>query len=72
MLCRRHIEPIANCEVCGATEESVKHVLMECTVAKEFWHQVLMMTGVKTYSTSGHMHGRQICLQIYARGMIEL
>ena len=31
----------------GVTEESVKHVLMECTVAKEFWHQVVKMTGVK-------------------------
>ena len=61
VLCRRHIEPIANCEVCGATEESVKHVSMECTVAKEFWHQVLMMTGVKTYSTSGHMGDRFAC-----------
>jgi hypothetical protein len=46
VLCRRHIELIANCEVCGATEESIKHVLMG-TVAKEFWHQVKLMTGVK-------------------------
>ena len=35
------------CMFVGAAEESIKHVWMECTVAKEFWHQVKMMTGVK-------------------------
>lgn len=33
ILWRRHIEPIAYCEVRGAQEESIMHVLAECTVA---------------------------------------
>lgn len=32
----RHLEPIANCKVCGASEESIYHVLVECTVARRF------------------------------------
>lgn len=31
---RRHIEPIPNCDVCGSEKESVRHVLMECTIAR--------------------------------------
>lgn len=33
ILHRRHLEPIPNCEVCGGDEESIRHVLIECTVA---------------------------------------
>lgn len=47
VLHHRHIEPTANCEVCGAEVESIKHALLDCTVAKAFWAQVRMMTGVK-------------------------
>ena len=46
-LCRRHVEPISYCEVCGNPEESIKHVLLDCTVAKHFWTQTKMVTGVK-------------------------
>lgn len=46
VLHRRHIEPIDNCETCGA-RESVRHVLMECTVDKLFWEQTKVITGVK-------------------------
>lgn len=47
ILHRRHIEPVANCEVCGNPEESIRHVLLECSVAKEFWFQVRQATGIK-------------------------
>jgi len=47
VLHHRHIEPTANCEVCGEEVESIKHALLDCTVAKAFWAQVRMMTGVK-------------------------
>ena len=44
---RRHIERIPNCDVCGAEEESIKHVLMDCTVAKSFWAEIRKLTAVK-------------------------
>lgn len=44
---RRHIEPLPNCEVCGLADESIKHDLLECTVARAFWEQVKVFTGVK-------------------------
>lgn len=47
ILWKRHIEPVAVCEVCGASEESIDHVLIQCTVAKEFWQQVRVGIGVK-------------------------
>nr|TKW06741.1 hypothetical protein SEVIR_7G260350v2 [Setaria viridis] len=43
----RHIEPTAHCETCGADEELVWHVLLECTVARMFWEQAKKITGVK-------------------------
>jgi len=47
VLHRKHIEPIANCEVCGAESESIRHVLIDCTVARAFWDQTKATTGVK-------------------------
>jgi hypothetical protein len=47
ILWKRHIEPVPFCEVCGAPEESIYHVLLECSIAKEFWHQVRVGIGVK-------------------------
>jgi hypothetical protein len=44
---RRHIERTAHCEVCGADEESIKHVLMDCTIARLFWDSTKHITGVK-------------------------
>jgi ribonuclease HI len=44
---RRHIEPLANCEVCGSDCESIHHVLLKCTPAKAFWQQVKELSGVK-------------------------
>ena len=47
VLHRRHIEQVANCDTCGASEESIGHVLMHCTVAKKFWEPTKKLTGVK-------------------------
>lgn len=35
-LLRKHIERTPNCEVCGANEESTKHVLLDCIVVNLF------------------------------------
>jgi hypothetical protein len=35
VLHRRHIEPLATCDICGCQEASLQHVLLECTVAIE-------------------------------------
>jgi hypothetical protein len=35
------------CDVCGADAESIQHVLMGCTVAREFWRKVKTLTGAK-------------------------
>lgn len=43
----RHVEPIANCEVCGSDEETIRHVLCECTVARDFWDHAKTLAGVK-------------------------
>lgn len=50
ILHRRHIEPTAFCELCGADRESIKHMLTECTAAKMFWREVKTITGVKLLS----------------------
>lgn len=47
ILWRRHIEPVVFCETCGASEETISHVLLDCTVAKDFWRHTRMATGVK-------------------------
>lgn len=47
ILHRKHVEPIANCEMCGAETESIRHVLLECSIAKAFWEQTKIATGVK-------------------------
>lgn len=44
---RRHLEPTAHCETCGSEEESLRHVLTECTIARIFWEQAKRITGVK-------------------------
>jgi len=34
-------------KACGAEEESINHALLDCTVAKYFWEEVKLLTGVK-------------------------
>lgn len=43
----RHIERVANCELCGAEEESILHVLVECKMAGRFWEAMRDIMGVK-------------------------
>lgn len=47
VLFRKHIEWIAFCEDCGDPEESIRHVLAQCSIAKMFWRHVRLGTGVK-------------------------
>lgn len=47
ILHRRHVEPTAHCEVCGADVGSIKHTVLDCTVAKFFGEEVKLLTGVK-------------------------
>ena len=47
VLHRRHIEPVAFCDTCGCQEESIGHVLMDCTITKTFWEMAKQLTGVK-------------------------
>lgn len=47
VLWKRHIEPVPCCEVCGASEESIAHVLLHCTIVKVFWSQIRAGIGVK-------------------------
>jgi hypothetical protein len=46
-LYNRRIDRLPNCGICGASEESIRHVLMECTVARIFWQITKDTTGVK-------------------------
>lgn len=47
ILNRRHVEPLAFCDLCGAEQETIKHVLTECTMAKLFWKEMKRLTGAK-------------------------
>jgi hypothetical protein len=47
VLHHRHIEPMAICDTCGNQEESIRHVLLECTIARSFWEQIKEQTGMK-------------------------
>jgi hypothetical protein len=62
ILNRRHIEPVPNCDICGASEESIKHVLLECTTARRFWEQTRALTGAKL----PRLHP-----QIWARDLVD-
>ena len=43
-----------NCEVCGGDEESIKYVLMDCTIAKIFWTEVKKLTSIKLPTLHPH------------------
>jgi hypothetical protein len=36
-----------HCETCGADEESIRYVLIDCTIAKAFWEQAKALIGIK-------------------------
>lgn len=44
---RRHIDPIANCGICGACEETTYHALVECSLAHGFWRKLKELEGIK-------------------------
>ena len=60
VLNKRHIEPVPNCDVCGADEESIKHVLMDCTVARCFWEHTQGLTGAKLPRLHPHTWARDL------------
>jgi hypothetical protein len=49
-LCRRHVGPISFCEVCGDPDESIRHVLQDCTIAKLFLEQTRLNVGYTEYT----------------------
>ena len=67
ILFRRHIEPEAFCEVCGEPEESIRHVLLDCTVARQFWQYTRWATGVKLPSLNGETWAADLMSQLCPR-----
>lgn len=47
VLQRRHIEPLGFRDICGADRESIKHTLLECTIARIFWQEMRILSGAK-------------------------
>jgi ribonuclease HI len=41
------MEEIAFCETCGAEQESIFHAFFECTWARQFWHELKMVSRIK-------------------------
>jgi hypothetical protein len=37
VLYKKHVESVPTYDTCGNQEQSIKHVLMECTIAGSFW-----------------------------------
>jgi hypothetical protein len=60
VLHRRHIEKVGNCELCGANDETIKHVLMDCTIAKLFWDNTRIITRVKLPQFHEHTWARDL------------
>jgi hypothetical protein len=46
VLHKRHVELVSICDTCGNQEESIQHVLMECTIARIYWEQTKELTEV--------------------------
>jgi len=67
ILFRRHIEPEAFCEVCGEPEESIRHVLLDCTVARQFWQYTRWATGVKLPSLNAETWAADLMSQLCPR-----
>ena len=67
ILFRRHIEPEALCEVCGEPEESIRHVLLDCTVARQFWQYTRWATGVKLPSLNAETWAADLMSQLCPR-----
>ena len=44
---RRHVDPLAHCRICGASEETTYHALVECSLAQAFWAKLKELEGIK-------------------------
>lgn len=60
VLHKRHIEPVPNCDLCGAAEESIAHILMECTAARCFRARTRTLTGAKVPRLHSHTWARDL------------
>lgn len=68
VLYKRHIDKVANCEVCGAEGETIKHVLMDCTITQSFWRSAREVTGIKVPILHDHTWARDLlCDQVCSR-----
>jgi hypothetical protein len=54
VLYQRHIEQTAFCDLCGAEQESIQHILIHCTVARVFWREFRTVSGLKLPSLHPH------------------
>jgi hypothetical protein len=59
---KRHIDPLATCEVCGAAAESTFHALVECMFARQFWYCLKLSEGIKL---------PKLCLVTWAADLIK-
>ncbi|CAD6268376.1 unnamed protein product [Miscanthus lutarioriparius] len=59
---RWHIEPTVFCETCGADSESIRHVLLECTIARMFWRELKSITGAKIPDLNSYSWATDILL----------
>lgn len=71
-LCGRHVEPISFCEVCGDPMESIKHVLLDCMVAKLFWEHTKLAYRVKIPALNVVTWSTDLISNIYVQDMIKL
>ena len=42
VLAMRGIIRDSSCPLCNNSQETIRHLLIECVVAKDFWHQLMV------------------------------
>ena len=42
VLARRGILQDSSCPLCNNSQETIRHLLIECVVAKDFWHRIMV------------------------------
>ena len=42
VLARRGILQDSSCPLCNNSQETIRHLLIECVVAKDFWHKLMV------------------------------
>ena len=67
ILFRRHIETETFYEACGEPQESIRHVFLDCTVARQFWQYTRWATGVKLPSLNAETWAADLMSQLCPR-----